>query len=122
MSLTLDGTNGITLPTGETGNIGIGQTWQDVTASRALNTTYTNSSGKPIQVSLYASSGTTTGNTISLSVGGVVIASASSPSSGISGSIGQSNLPITVIVPSGATYIVSGTGAAAAINKMLELR
>ena len=31
---------------------GIGQTWQDVTASRALGTTYTNSTGKPIQVSV----------------------------------------------------------------------
>ena len=31
---------------------GVGQTWQDVTASRALGTTYTNSTGKPIQVSV----------------------------------------------------------------------
>ena len=31
---------------------GVGQTWQDVTTSRALGTTYTNSTGKPIQVSV----------------------------------------------------------------------
>ena len=30
--------------------IGVGQTWQDVTSSRALDTVYTNSTGKPIQV------------------------------------------------------------------------
>jgi len=30
--------------------IGVGQTWQDVTSSRVKNTTYTNSTGKPIQV------------------------------------------------------------------------
>lgn len=31
-------------------SIGVGQTWQDVTASRALGTTYTNTTGKPIMV------------------------------------------------------------------------
>lgn len=31
--------------------IGVGQTWQDVTASRVSGTTYTNSTGKPILVS-----------------------------------------------------------------------
>ena len=31
--------------------IGVGQTWQDVTASRAIGTTYTNDTSKPIQVS-----------------------------------------------------------------------
>jgi isopentenyldiphosphate isomerase len=30
--------------------IGVGQTWQNVTSSRVKNTTYTNSTGKPIQV------------------------------------------------------------------------
>jgi len=33
--------------------IGVGQTWQDVTSSRAKNTTYTNSTGKPIQVFIF---------------------------------------------------------------------
>lgn len=33
--------------------IGEGQTWQDVTASRALNTTYTNTTGRPIMISIY---------------------------------------------------------------------
>jgi hypothetical protein len=33
-------------------DFGFDQTWQDVTASRALGTTYTNSTGKPIQVSV----------------------------------------------------------------------
>ena len=31
-------------------DFGVGQTWQDVTAWRALGTTYTNSTGKPIYV------------------------------------------------------------------------
>ena len=32
------------------GSLGYGQTWQDLTASRALATTYTNTTGKPIVV------------------------------------------------------------------------
>lgn len=31
--------------------IGLGQTWQDVTASRVIGVTYTNTTGKPIMVS-----------------------------------------------------------------------
>lgn len=34
--------------------LGVGQTWQDLTASRSANTSYQNTSGKPIQVSIYA--------------------------------------------------------------------
>lgn len=33
---------------------GIGQTWQDVTSSRSAGVTYTNSTGKPIQVAINA--------------------------------------------------------------------
>jgi len=35
---------------------GDGQTWQSVTGSRAFNTSYRNTTGKPIQVSIYAMS------------------------------------------------------------------
>ena len=34
----------------QTTDLGVGQSWQNVTASRAKNTTYTNNTGKPIQV------------------------------------------------------------------------
>lgn len=36
----------------EAESFAIGQTWQDMTASRALNTTYTNTTGKPITVAI----------------------------------------------------------------------
>lgn len=32
--------------------LGVGQTWQDVRTSRAANTTYTNTTGRPIVVTL----------------------------------------------------------------------
>lgn len=36
------------------GGLGVGQTWQDVTGSRAVNTVYQNTSGRPIMVSVKA--------------------------------------------------------------------
>ena len=38
---------------GTGGQLGVGQTWQNVLSSRSLGTTYTNSTGKPIFVSIY---------------------------------------------------------------------
>lgn len=37
------------------GGIGVGQTWQNFTSARALNTTYTNSTGKPIMIAVHSS-------------------------------------------------------------------
>ena len=71
--------------------IGVGQTWQDVTASRVVNTTYTNSTAKPIMIYVYFGL-TTTGS--AFLVDGVATMS-SSASAGTSGQ---------VIVPVGSTY------------------
>jgi hypothetical protein len=38
--------------TGDAAPIGVGQTWTDVLASRTLNTTYTNTTGRPISVAV----------------------------------------------------------------------
>lgn len=85
--------------------IGWNQTWQDLTASRALATTYTNSTGRPIMV-VITTEGTTTG--IALTVNGVVIQRQRSQISS-----GTTNASVSAIIPSGATYsaanIVSGT-------------
>ena len=50
--------------------IGFNQTWQDVTSSRSAGVTYTNSSGKPIGVSIVHTSTNNTAIT-SITVGGV---------------------------------------------------
>ena len=49
--------------------LGVGQTWTDTTSSRAFNTNYTNSTGKPIMVSFICTTGT--GDNIQVVVGGV---------------------------------------------------
>ena len=82
--------------------IGYSQTWQDVLASRAASTDYTNSTGKPIQVNVWGISG----GPADLVIGGVIACR-----SGINGSVPSVNL--TGIVPPGTVYRVNNisTGA-----------
>ena len=77
-------------------SLGVNQTWTDVTASRTAGTTYTNNTGRPIMLKIYAAgSGTTqltvtvsglTFYTVNLSAGGSWTATE------------------TVVVPAGGTY------------------
>lgn len=96
--------------------IGYGQAWVDVTASRAIGNTYTNTTGKPIMVSVVANMVGTT-SAVSLSVGSVVVARHSSASWG-SSSVGI----LHTIVPPGATYSVTNTTGANTLNLWTELR
>jgi len=43
---------GNVIHTGNEQQVGVNQTWQDVTASRAYGIAYTNSTGKPIQIAI----------------------------------------------------------------------
>jgi hypothetical protein len=101
------GSNTITMPasTGTvalTSNvIGVGQTWQNVTSSRALGTTYTNSTGKPIQVSMNFASTSSTSYAYTVAVDGVTI---------VSMTTNYVCPNFNFIVPDGKTYVVSATG------------
>jgi hypothetical protein len=90
--------------------IGYGQTWQDVAASRAVSTNYTNSTGKPILVNVsYAQISTVTNY---MYVDGVLVATGK-----------QNNLNggqlMSAIVPNGSTYSVTSSGV---ILSWAELR
>lgn len=77
--------------------IGEGQTWQDVSASRAVNTDYTNSTGRPIQVCAAFSNGATRQFTVDgVDVGYIAGADAAGT--------------VQVIVPNGSVYRLDGTG------------
>lgn len=78
------------------GALGTNQTWQNVSASRASGVTYTNTTGKPIEVSIYA--GTSIGSIV---VDGVTIMS-----------VVGNELASSFIVPIGATYSITYTGTA----------
>ena len=81
-------------------DFGVGQTWKDLTASRVLGTTYTNTTGKPIVVCVrgyLSAGGGQTGK-----INGETVQSFSGYSSGLTSTV-------TLIVPPGGTYSVSGS-------------
>ena len=80
--------------------LGVGQTWQNVTASRASGTTYTNSTGRPMCITATAVSGASSG--LFATVAGAEIARQYSAITGW-----QFYPAITFIVPVGATYSIS---------------
>ena len=86
--------------------IGVGQTWQDKTSVRAFGGgPYTNSTGKPIMVSIIANTGTT--SHVSITVDGVLMATNYL-------SVGGATFTATAqaIVPAGSTYSATGSGLA----------
>lgn len=93
-------------------DFGIGQTWQNVKSSRAVDTNYTNATGKAIVVNVSVR-GDGVSPTITATVGGVPFV--------IAGDATAYNIvPVgNVIVPAGATYKISAT---AAVTTWYELR
>jgi len=92
--------------------IGVGQTWQAVT--RSLGTTYTNSTGRPIQV-MVSMRGQGAGAAIAY-VGGLEIARANSPD--CCGVAQYPTVPFSFIVPNNTTYLCTGNG----LSRWVELR
>jgi len=100
--LTSDGTN---WTSAAPSSLGVGQTW--TLPTRVGGTTYTNSTGKPIQVLVglgqsFSGSGSAT----------VVVSSVTISSTSYNTTAGGSGVPYTIafIVPNGATYSVSVSG------------
>lgn len=101
---------GVSSINGQTGDIsintntgiGFNQSWINVTSSRTSGTTYTNSTGAPIMV-------TVSGQYVSLYVGGVLVGSGGSATQG-------SVFSVSAIVPNGSSYLASGA------SKWSELR
>ena len=112
------GATGIQGSTGATGpgSLGVGQTWQDVTGSRLLGTSYVNTTGKPIQVLV-------TGRTITGAGGYMVV--------GVDSAYQNScysyflNTPVGVgpaIVPNGSSFAVYDGGGTSELIAWYELR
>lgn len=88
--------------------LGVGQTWQDVTASRSAGVIYTNTTGKPIEVSIYAQANT---NSVDLFVDNVGI-----------GAVRYGTFEtLSAIIPSGSRYKLTSAGTAT-IQIWTELR
>ena len=87
-------------------SLGYGQTWQNLTASRTLGTTYYNATGKPILLMIHNVGGTTLTVTINGSAFGTTTQAVSS------------NVQQTYLVPPSASY----SAAASSITSWFELR
>ena len=94
-------------------SVGFGQTYQDVTGSRALSTTYTNSLTRPILVSVDFTIPST--GQIVAKIGGVAVAWSNSQQSG-------NDTGLQFIVPPGATYRIDPTAGTPTPVKWFELK
>lgn len=103
-ALTNDGSGNMSFANG----LGVGQTWQTVTGTRALGTTYTNSTSSPIMLAIYGFS-TATASNVALSVnGGTAFVVGSF---GWVGAASQYQGTGVAVIPPGATYNVTMSGA-----------
>jgi hypothetical protein len=93
--------------------LGLGQTWQDLTASRAITTTYTNSTGRAIAVNVSITS--TVAAAIRITINGALI-------HGTGENAGTVFLSVGIIIPAGATYAVTASGGTATLQQWYELR
>jgi len=93
--------------------LGDGQTWQNLTASRAVNTTYTNTTGRPIKVSI-GYKGASGDENVYFKVNGVIVSF--NENEGAGDSIG----PVGDVVPAGASYVLES--AVGSIENWAELR
>lgn len=89
-------------------SIGFGQTWQNVTGSRALSTTYYNTTGRPILVSI--ATGANTGISSVLTVNGLAVSTQFAAA-------GTTHTSVS-IVPPGGSYSITATS----LSNWFELR
>jgi len=101
---------------GSTNAIGYNQSYVNVTSTRAFSTTYTNSTGKPIMLIIFATRGSVSTASLQISVdGGAAFTFAYGSNSG-----GGNYCVGSIIIPNGQTYRV--TSSDATLNSWVELR
>jgi hypothetical protein len=100
----------------ESVSIGVGQTWS--TQSRALATTYTNSTGRPIVALVTFQTVAVNNSYVSFSINGTVVSNI-----GVASAANPSILmPFTIVIPNGATYRTDRVVGSPTINIWKELR
>lgn len=87
-------------------DLGVGQTWQNVTGSRALGAPYTNNTGRPIQISIFASG--SSGSALVLIVDDLEFLRTNQSAA----------VQTTAVIPSGSSYTMHG----AILSNWKELR
>lgn len=87
--------------------LGVGQTWTNVTSSRALATVYTNSTGRPIMVAITNHRSTSNALVMNIDSFGVLAVISSAFNTGGGGTVGSPSF--CVVIPIGATYTLPYT-------------
>lgn len=103
-----------TTATNVTNALGSGQSWQVVTGSRATNTTYTNSTSKPIQVIV----------TVNVQINSLPVWFYVSGTLVVANNTYTNDCTVFVVVPSGATYYITDStgGTNILLQRWSELR
>ena len=96
-------------------DIGVGQSWQDVTGSRSLESVYTNNTGKPIFVSLNIRGTSSLVDGVRVLVGGFIVTEQLNIAE-------NQHSQVVFIVPLGSTYVVQQTQATINLLRWTELR
>ena len=118
---TLDSTSAVEALTAARGKwlydraFGLGQTWRDVTASRAMATTYANTTGRPISV-VIAGNPSNLPERLILTIGGVVVWNQN-----IDGENTDTNVVVSGVVPPASSYFVTTDGSNTTISRWVEL-
>lgn len=115
-NLSVAGTSFSSSTYGNYGAMGFTQSWTDVTSSRIFSTTYTNSSGKPIQLMISITGSSSVGTSLTpfyLYCGSTIIDLAYSRYL-------SNYLQLRGIVPASSTYKITGTGGT--ISSWYELK
>jgi hypothetical protein len=76
--------------------LGVGQTWQNV--SRSLGSTYTNDTGRPIQISIFASG--SSGSALALIIDGLELLRTNQ----------SATIHVTAVIPNGSSYTMTAAG------------
>tara|TARA_R110000803_G_scaffold55509_1_gene112439 strand:+ start:167 stop:529 length:363 start_codon:yes stop_codon:yes gene_type:complete len=115
-----------TTPSNLTNGLGFGQTWTDVTSSRAKDTVYQNTTGKPIMISVTLTTSFTAIGQISVSSSsgsGFVIMARADGGDYYSGSAQTTHeANISLIIPNNIYYKLTGNNSTLALVAWAELR
>ena len=93
-------------------SLGYGQTWQNVTGSRALSTTYYNTTGRPIlvNVAMHCPNGAGASLTVAgVTLIGNVVNENTNNTNGLT-------LPVCAVIPPGASYVMVVTGGSTIVQ------
>ena len=116
----------VSLPTSTNVGIGVGQTWTDVTSSRAKATEYQNTTGKPIMVSISFTTDFIQRGQLQVSAssgsGFLTIADADGGDYYSSSQDTDHYANITAIIPNGIYYKLSESHASLVLRIWAELR